>query len=118
MLKFLYHLGAVAYDFLLSLNAVLAWFRRKVGMPYWSLSAYLKNKTKEAVSYVSDFEELIANYCKNKKADGIICGHIHKADIKQIGDVVYMNDGDWVESCTALVENYDGTWEIIKWQQK
>jgi UDP-2,3-diacylglucosamine pyrophosphatase LpxH len=117
-LKFLYHLGAVAYDFLLSLNEVLAWFRRKVGMPYWSLSAYLKNKTKEAVSYVSDFEELIASYCKNKKADGIICGHIHKADIKQIGGVVYMNDGDWVESCTALVENYDGTWEIIKWQQK
>jgi UDP-2,3-diacylglucosamine pyrophosphatase LpxH len=116
-LKFLYHLGAVAYDFLLSLNAGLAWFRRKVGMPYWSLSAYLKNKTKEAVSYLSNFEELITEYCAKQKADGVICGHIHHADIKTVNGIEYMNDGDWVESCTALVEHYDGKWEIIKWQQ-
>lgn len=114
-LKFLYHLGDFAYDILLGLNSALAWIRKKLGMPYWSLSSYLKSKTKEAVSYVSDFEELIANYCKNKEADGIICGHIHKAAIKDINGITYMNDGDWVESCTALVEHHNGRWEIIHW---
>jgi UDP-2,3-diacylglucosamine pyrophosphatase LpxH len=113
-LKFLYHLGDFIYDLLLDLNRLVNWFRKKFGMRYWSLSAYLKNKTKEAVAFMSDFEELIADYCKKKKADGIICGHIHKADIKDINGITYMNDEDWVESCTALVEHYDGTWEIIK----
>ena len=117
-LKFLYHLGDFVYDCLLSINAVLAKVRAKFGMSYWSLSAYLKNKTKEAVAYMSDFEELITEYCKNKKADGIICGHIHHAAIKEFNGVIYMNDGDWVESCTALVEHHDGKWEIIEWRQK
>jgi UDP-2,3-diacylglucosamine pyrophosphatase LpxH len=84
-------------------------------MKYWSLSAYLKHKTKEAVSFMSDFEDLIAGYCKNKHADGIICGHIHKAAIKDIKGITYMNDGDWVESMSALVEHTDGRWELIYW---
>jgi UDP-2,3-diacylglucosamine pyrophosphatase LpxH len=114
-LKFLYHLGDFAYGILLDINNALAWIRRKLGMKYWSLSAYLKHKTKEAVSFMSDFEDLIAGYCKNKHADGIICGHIHKAVIKDINGITYMNDGDWVESCSALVEHTNGRWELIYW---
>jgi UDP-2,3-diacylglucosamine pyrophosphatase LpxH len=75
----------------------------------------LKYKTKQALSYLSDYELLLVDYCKRKKVDGVICGHVHHADIKIINDTVYMNDGDWVESCTALVEHYDGRWEIINW---
>jgi UDP-2,3-diacylglucosamine pyrophosphatase LpxH len=113
-LKFLYHLGDFIYDLLLDLNRVVHWFRKLFGLRYWSLSAYLKGKTKEAVAYMSDFEELLVDYCRKKKADGIICGHIHQAAIKDINGITYMNDGDWVESCTALVEHHDGTWEILK----
>lgn len=87
-------------------------------MPYWSLSAYLKYKTKESLSYLTDFESLITEYCDKKNADGIICGHVHQPAIKTINNIEYMNDGDWVESCTALVENFDGTWEIIEWLKK
>jgi UDP-2,3-diacylglucosamine pyrophosphatase LpxH len=82
-------------------------------MPYWSLSAYLKNKTKEAVAYISDFEFLITEYCSKYNTHGVICGHIHKAAIKIVNGIEYMNDGDWVESCTALVEHHDGHWEIV-----
>jgi len=114
-LKFLYHIGDFFYDLLVAINSVLAKVRAKFHRPYWSLSAYLKRRTKEAVSYLNNFEELIVEYCHNKKADGIICGHIHHADIKQVKDIAYMNDGDWVESCTALVEHADGRWEIIDW---
>lgn len=114
-LAWLYHFGDMLYNMLLSINIVLSKIRNFFGLPYWSLSAYLKNKTKEAVAYMSDFETLITDYCHKQKADGVICGHVHRADIKKINGIEYMNDGDWVESCTALVENYDGTWEIIDW---
>ena len=114
-LKFLYHLGDAIYDKLLDLNHAVNWVRNIFGFPYWSLSKYLKSKTKEAVAYMSDFEVLITEYCTRKKADGIICGHIHQAAIKEVNGVMYMNDGDWVESCTALVEHHDGRWEIIEW---
>jgi len=117
-LKWLYHIGDFFYDLLIKLNSQLAHVRRWLNRPYWSLSAYLKRKTKEAVSYLNNFEDLIVEYCHNKKADGIICGHIHHAAIKKIGNVEYMNDGDWVESCTALVEHYDGRWEIIDWSSR
>jgi UDP-2,3-diacylglucosamine pyrophosphatase LpxH len=114
-LAWLYHFGDNLYTILLGINIVLAKMRNKLGLPYWSLSAYLKSKTKEAVAFMSDFEVLITDYCQKQNADGVICGHVHKADIKKIGDIEYMNDGDWVESCTALVEHYDGSWEIITW---
>ena len=117
-LKFLYHLGDLIYDRLLDLNHVVNWFRRRFGLKYWSLSAYLKGKTKEAVAFMSDFENLIVEYCRKKNANGIICGHIHRADIKDINGITYMNDGDWVESCTALVEHHDGRWEIIDWRKE
>jgi UDP-2,3-diacylglucosamine pyrophosphatase LpxH len=116
-LQWLYHLGDFLYNILLDVNIIVGKVRNWFGLPHWSLSAYLKNKTKEAVSYLANFEELITEYCAKQKADGVICGHIHHADIKTINGIEYMNDGDWVESCTALVEHYDGKWEIIQWQQ-
>jgi 4-hydroxy-3-methylbut-2-enyl diphosphate reductase IspH len=89
-----------------------------MGFGYWSLSKYLKYKVKKAVDFVFKFEENLANYCKKRGFDGVICGHIHHAEIKEINGVVYMNDGDWVESCTALVEHHNGKWEIITWTKE
>lgn len=116
-LQWLYHLGDFLYNILLDVNILVSKIRNWFGLPHWSLSAYLKHKTKEAVSYLANFEELITEYCAKQKADGVICGHIHHADIKTVNGIEYMNDGDWVESCTALVEHYDGKWEIIQWRQ-
>jgi len=117
-LKFLYHLGDFLYRFLLRMNSLVHFFRNMFNLPHWSLSAYLKYKTKEAISYLNNFEELVVDYCKKRNAQGIICGHVHHAEIKMVGDIEYMNDGDWVESCTALVEHHDGKWEIIKWKMQ
>lgn len=113
-LKFLYHVGDFLYNVLLDVNHWVQKFRNFFGMRHWSLSAYLKYKTKEALSYLTDFENIIVEYCQKKKADGIICGHVHQAAIKTINGIEYMNDGDWVESCTALVEHHDGRWEIVE----
>ena len=111
-------LGDKAYDFVLSLNNKFNWIRRRMGFGYFSLSKYLKYKVKKAVDFVFKFEENLANYCKKRGFDGVICGHIHHAEIKEINGVAYMNDGDWVESCTALVEHHDGRWEIITWTKE
>ena len=86
-----------------------------LGMRYWSLSAYLKVRVKNAVQFISDFEEAVVREAERCNVDGVICGHIHHAEMKTIGSIQYMNDGDWVESCTALVEHHDGRWEIINW---
>ena len=111
-------LGDKAYDFVLALNSRFNWFRHRLGFGYWSLSLFLKQKVKRALDFMFQFEKNLAGYCKKKGYDGVICGHIHKAEIKEIDGVVYMNDGDWVESCTALVEHHDGRWEIITWTQE
>ena len=111
-------LGDKAYDIILTLNNKFNWIRRRMGFGYFSLSKYLKYKVKKAVDFVFKFEENLANYCKKRGFDGVICGHIHHAEIKEINGVAYMNDGDWVESCTALVEHHDGRWEIITWTQE
>jgi UDP-2,3-diacylglucosamine pyrophosphatase LpxH len=111
-------LGDKAYDFVLALNNKFNWIRRRLGFGYFSLSRYLKYKVKKAVDFVFKFEENLANYCKKRGFDGVICGHIHHAEIKEINGVAYMNDGDWVESCTALVEHWDGRWEIITWTKE
>ena len=108
-------LGDKAYDFVLGLNNKFNWIRRRMGFGYFSLSKFLKHKVKKAVDFIFKFEENLANYCKKRGFDGVICGHIHHAEIKEINGVTYMNDGDWVESCTALVEHHDGRWEIITW---
>jgi UDP-2,3-diacylglucosamine pyrophosphatase LpxH len=111
-------LGDRAYDIVLSINGKFNWFRRKLGFGYWSLSRYLKGKVKRAVDFMFQFERNLANYCRMKGYDGVICGHIHNAQIKDIDGIIYMNDGDWVESCTALVEHWDGQWEIVIWTKE
>ena len=111
-------LGDRAYDFVLTLNSRFNWLRHRMGFGYWSLSQYLKQRVKKAVDFIFQFERNLAVYCKKRGFDGVICGHIHHAEIKDIDGIIYMNDGDWVESCTALVEHWDGTWEIITWTQE
>jgi len=108
-------LGDKAYDFILSLNSKFNWIRHRFGFGYFSLSRFLKHRVKKAVDFIFKFEENLAKYCKKRGFDGVICGHIHHAEIKEIDGVTYMNDGDWVESCTALVEHHDGRWEIVTW---
>jgi UDP-2,3-diacylglucosamine pyrophosphatase LpxH len=108
-------LGDKLYDFVLNLNSKFNWLRHKMGFGYWSLSKYLKHRVKKAVDFMFQFEKNLAGYCKKRGFDGVICGHIHHAEIKEIDGVTYMNDGDWVESCTALVEHWDGHWEIVTW---
>ena len=111
-------LGDRAYDIILSFNGKFNWIRHRFGFGYFSLSQYLKHRVKRAVDFIFKFEENLAEYCKKRGYDGVICGHIHHAEIKEIEDVTYMNDGDWVESCTALVEHHDGTWEIVTWTKE
>ena len=113
--KWLAHLGAFAYDRALQLNELLHRLRRLLGFPYWSLSAWLKHAVKDAVEYVCRFEEAIAQAAELHGLDGVVCGHIHQAQIRRIGRVLYLNDGDWVESCTALVEDARGHLEIVRW---
>ena len=90
----------------------------RLGLPYWSLSKYLKLKVKRAVSYVSDFEVAVAREARRRGADGVVCGHIHHAEMRMIDGVLYCNDGDWVESLTALVEHADGRLEILDWSAR
>jgi len=107
-------LGDRAYDFVLSLNSRYNWMRHRLGFGYWSLSKWLKHRVKKAVDFMFQFEKTITDYARKKGFDGVICGHIHYAEIKEIAGTIYMNDGDWVESKTALVEHEDGRWEIIQ----
>lgn len=110
-------LGDKAYDVVLSINTHYNHFRRRCGWGYWSLSKFLKARVKRAVDFIFRFEKNLSSYCKRKGYDGVICGHIHHAEIKEIEGVIYMNDGDWVESCSALVEHENGQWEIVHWNE-
>lgn len=113
--KWLAVLGDTAYVTALALNHWFNVVRRKLRLPYWSLSKYLKHKVKNAVQFISNYERAMARMARERGADGVICGHIHHAEIRDIDGITYLNDGDWVESCTALVEHYDGRWEILHW---
>ena len=113
--KWLAFLGDGSYTLALWLNTHLNAVRRWLGMPYWSLSAYLKHKVKRAVNYIGEFELALAQEARRNGAQGVICGHIHHAAMRQVGDVIYINTGDWVESCTAVAETEDGAFEIIRW---
>src|SRR5215469_1612145 len=113
--KWLAYLGDWAYAIALSLSDVLHVVRRTMGLPHWSLSAFLKQKVKNAVEYISRFETAVARAAEARGVDGVVCGHIHHAEIRRIGRVLYLNDGDWVESCTALVEDARGNLEILRW---
>lgn len=113
--KWLAYLGDNAYEFTLKLNRYLNNLRGRMGLPYWSLSAYLKQKVKTALNYVTDFEKAVAHEAKRRGHQGVVCGHIHRAEVREIDGVLYCNDGDWVESRTALVEHYDGRLELLEW---
>lgn len=89
--------------------------RKKLGKPYWSISSYLKYKVKNAVNFISQYENILANSARAENVDGVVCGHIHHAQIDMIDDIQYFNTGDWVESCTALVEDFDGKITLIRW---
>ena len=105
--------GSHLYDWILDFNLYFNRLRRSLGFGYWSVAAYLKGKAKAAVAYMGDYERTIAQMARHQGADGVICGHIHRAEIKDIGGVRYLNCGDWVESCTALVEDFDGTITLL-----
>jgi UDP-2,3-diacylglucosamine pyrophosphatase LpxH len=113
--KWLAHAGDWAYGMALRWNDLLFAVRKQFGLPYWSLSGWLKHKVKNAVEYISRFEEIVAHEAQQRGVDGVVCGHIHHAEIRQIGDILYHNDGDWVESCSALVEDAHGNMEILRW---
>jgi UDP-2,3-diacylglucosamine pyrophosphatase LpxH len=113
--KWLAYLGDNLYEFTLKLNRHLNHWRARMGLPYWSLSAYLKHKVKKAVMYVGEFEEAVAREAKRRGHQGVVCGHIHRVEMRHIDGILYCNDGDWVESCTALVEHHDGRLELVHW---
>ena len=113
--KWLAFLGDWSYRTVLMLNTWFNLIRRRLGFGYWSLSAYLKVKVKNALQFIENFETAVADEARRRGVDGVICGHIHKAEMRDIQGVTYINDGDWVESCTALVEHLDGRLEILEW---
>jgi UDP-2,3-diacylglucosamine pyrophosphatase LpxH len=113
--RWLQVLGAIAYGFALGLNSLVNRIRLALGRPYWSLSAYLKQRTKKALQYVDDFEKLVAEKARMEGVDGVVCGHIHRAEMRDIDGIQYLNTGDWVESCTALIEHLDGRLELLDW---
>jgi UDP-2,3-diacylglucosamine pyrophosphatase LpxH len=114
--KWLAILGDRGYEAALWCNNPLNWVRRHLGLGYWSLSAYLKQRVKKAVSFIGAFEEALSSEARRADCDGIICGHIHHAADRMIGDVHYMNCGDWVESCTAITESHEGELQVVHWR--
>lgn len=116
-LRWIAYLGDVGYTFLLWLNRVVNYYRYKKGLPYFSLSQFVKGKVKQAVSYVDDYETELAKMAKSKGCGGIICGHIHKAENRMIDGIHYLNSGDWVETMSALAEDHEGNWELIYFNQ-
>ena len=112
--KWLAFAGDLGYQFLLSLNPLINFVRRRFGLGYWSLSAFAKKRVKDAVSFISRFEEEIVRYAQKFSVDAVVCGHIHSAAIRKFGGVTYYNCGDWVETCSALVEQHDGKIDIVR----
>jgi UDP-2,3-diacylglucosamine pyrophosphatase LpxH len=113
--RWLAFLGDLGYAMLLRANVWVNMARRQLGLPYWSMSAHVKKRVKNAVAFISRFEETVARAARERGVDGVVCGHIHSAEIREFDGITYMNDGDWVESCTALVEHHDGRIEILDW---
>jgi UDP-2,3-diacylglucosamine pyrophosphatase LpxH len=107
--------GDIGYELLLKLNVWFNRLRRQFGLPYWSISAHIKKRVKNAVAFIGRFEQAVADAARLRGLDGVVCGHIHSAEIRDFDGITYLNDGDWVESCTALAEHGDGRIEIIDW---
>lgn len=116
-LRWIAKLGDIGYTFLLWLNRHYNQYRVRRGLPYYSLSKVVKHKVKQAVSFISDYEKELCEVARQERCDGVICGHIHHPDNKMIGDIHYLNSGDWVETMSALVEHQDGTWELVMYEQ-
>jgi UDP-2,3-diacylglucosamine pyrophosphatase LpxH len=113
--RWLAFLGDWAYRAVLAANTGINRAGRRLGFGYWSFSAFLKTRVKNALQFIENFEAAVADEARRRGVDGVICGHIHKAEMRDIAGVAYVNDGDWVESCTALVEHHDGRLEILEW---
>lgn len=113
--RWLAFVGDAAYELMMKLNLVVNRVRQALGLPYWSLSKHAKHKVKNAVEFIGRFEEIVAHEAGTRGVDGVVCGHIHTAEIRDIAGVAYYNDGDWVEGCTALVEHFDGRMEVLHW---
>lgn len=113
--KWLAYVGDWAYEFTLKLNAMLNRLRGRMGLPYWSLSKYLKLKVKRAVSFIGDYEAAVVREARKREVHGVVCGHIHHAELRELDGITYANDGDWVESLTALVERSDGQLDLLDW---
>jgi UDP-2,3-diacylglucosamine pyrophosphatase LpxH len=116
--RWLAFVGDRAYSLAITVNHWFNWARRHLGYPYWSLSAFLKYRVKNAVKYIDDFERSLAAAARKRQADGVICGHIHHAEVNHVDGVLYGNCGDWVESCSALVEHADGRIEVVFWTEQ
>jgi UDP-2,3-diacylglucosamine pyrophosphatase LpxH len=111
-------LGTHAYGWLVELNMWLSWVRRTLRVPgYWSLAGYAKRKVKTAVSFVFNFEESLLRHARERGVDGVICGHVHVAALREVDGIAYINCGDWVDSCTAVVEHADGRMELVRWTE-
>jgi UDP-2,3-diacylglucosamine pyrophosphatase LpxH len=108
-------LGSDIYDVLLAANPYINWVRRIFDLPHWSLSMYLKQKAKTAVQYIGSFEDAVAQAARKRGVDTVVCGHIHRAEMREIDGILYCNDGDWVEGCTSLVEDMNGQLRLIDW---
>jgi UDP-2,3-diacylglucosamine pyrophosphatase LpxH len=115
--RLLAYLGDWAYDAAIAINVMLAAVRRRIGLPYWSFSAWAKLQVKHAVNFIGEFQRVVVDEAKRNDVDGVICGHIHHAVISEMDGIRYINTGDWVESCTAIAENEDGSFELITWMQ-
>lgn len=113
--RWLAYLGDRAYETAMLANRAIARVRRMFGLPYWSFSSWAKVKVKRAVNFIGAFQEVLTEEARRSEVDGVICGHIHHAAIENFDDIRYINTGDWVESCTAVVEHFDGTMEILHW---
>ncbi len=113
--KWLAFLGDRGYELALWTNLPLNFIRRRFGLGYWSLSSYLKLRVKQAVNFIGEFENSLAEEAKRRDVDGVVCGHIHHAASRELHNVHYVNTGDWVESCTAVGETFDGRLEVIRW---
>jgi UDP-2,3-diacylglucosamine pyrophosphatase LpxH len=116
--RWLAYVGDSLYDFILWLNGHFNRLRIRLGRPYWSLSQYLKHRVKNAVSFITGFEQVLLREARRHGYDGVVCGHIHKAEIRTMDGLLYCNDGDWVESLTALVETHEGELRIIIWDRQ
>jgi UDP-2,3-diacylglucosamine pyrophosphatase LpxH len=110
--------GDTAYTLLMEANHWINLIRRRLGLPYWSLSKMAKHKVKNAVEFISCYEEVVSRAAAQRGVDGVVCGHIHTAEMREFAGIEYYNDGDWVEGCTALVEHFDGRMEILHWQHE